>query len=221
MILEIACFNLESALIAQRAGADRIEFCDDYSSGGITPSGEKIIEARKKISIPLFVMVRPRKGSFIYSDSEAKEMRQQISFCRTHKINGIVFGALDKGCNIDKKLCKELVSLAHPMQITYHRSFDEVDNTLGALEDIIECGCTRLLTSGGKLTALEGAELISTLARRANGRITILPGGGIRSHNILGVKAKTGASEFHSAALNLSTMLADEDEIRKLKSLLQ
>jgi copper homeostasis protein len=220
MILEIACFNLESALIAQRAGADRIELCDDYSCGGVTPSFETIVEARKKISIPLFVMIHPRVGPYMYSHEEIGVMKKQILFCKEHGIDGVVFGILDEHNNVDKILCAELVTIAHPMKVTFHRAFDIVSHPLTAMEDIIECGFNRILTSGQKRTALEGSDLISFLIKKSNGQITILPGGGIRSNNIDKVK-KTGAIEFHSAALNTLTMLADEEEIKSLKAHLQ
>jgi copper homeostasis protein len=221
MLLEIACFNLESALIAQRAGADRIELCEDYSCGGITPSFETIIDARKKISIPVFVMIHPRKGAYSYNHKEIEEMKKQILFCKENGIDGVVFGILDEHKNVDKILCAELLSLTHPMKATFHRAFDEAAHPLAAMEDITECGFNRILTSGQMKTALEGADMISFLTKKSNGQVTILPGGGIRSNNIMELKEKTGLREFHSAALNTTTMLADENEIRKLKSLLQ
>jgi copper homeostasis protein len=220
MLLEIACFNLESALIAQRAGADRIELCEDYSCGGVTPSFETIIEARKKISIPLFVMIHPRKGTYTYNQAELEEMIRQIRFCKEHAIDGVVFGALDEDKNIDKILCAALSSIAHPLKTTFHRAFDEVENPFDALEDVIDCRFDRILTSGSKKTAIEGSHVISGLIKKAGSQITILPGGGIRSNNIAELKKETGAVEFHSAALNTSTMLADENGIKRMKALL-
>jgi copper homeostasis protein len=220
MTLEIACFNIQSAHIAQWAGADRIELCEDYSKGGITPSFEKIAEAREEISIPLFVMIRPRSGDFIYSGEEFELMKQQVLFCKTNKINGVVFGMLDANGNIDVKRCKELVALASPMQVTFHRAFDEVKNLFDSLETLVECGFSRVLTSGQMKPVIYGTEIISSLIEKAKGRISIMPGGGIRNHNISEVKKKTGATEFHSAALNSETLLADETEIRKLKAII-
>lgn len=221
MILEIACFNFESALIAQRAGADRIELCEDYSAGGITPSAETLTRARAEISIPIFAMIRPRKGDFIYNDPEFEKMKEEISQCKKLGADGIVFGILDKDNRIDKNKCLELNELAYPLKTTFHRAFDEVKDPLAALENIISCGFNRLLTSGLKPTATEGTELISTLIEKAADRIVILPGGGIRSNNISFLVKKTGAKEFHSAALNKSTLLADENEIRALRIALQ
>jgi copper homeostasis protein len=221
MLLEIACFNLESAVIAQRAGADRIEFCSDYSVGGVTPSFEEIAVARKQISIPLFVMIHLRIGEYVYTHSEIEEMKEAILFCKASGIDGVVFGILDADGNVDTEKCKELVALASPMKTTFHRAFDVVKNPTDAIEDIIACGFSRILTSGQKPSALAGADLISSLIRKAKDRIIILPGGGIRSSNISEIKEKTGAKEFHSAALNTETMIADENEIRKLKSILR
>ena len=220
MILEIACFNLESALIAQRAGADRIELCEDYASGGVTPSMETITQARKQIAVPMFVMIRPRGGNFVYNKAEIDVMKEAIVFCKKAGIDGVVFGILDAQNKIDSSLCKELVKLAQPMKTTFHRAFDEPKEPLQALEDIIACGFDRILTSGGGQTALEGADVISSLIEKAKDRIIIVPGGGVRSHNIEEIKARIITKEFHSAALDKATMLAEENEIRKLKSAL-
>jgi copper homeostasis protein len=219
-LLEIACFNVESAILAQRAGADRIELCDDYASGGITPSFETIKEARELISIPLFVMIRPRGGNFVYSGSEFEEMKQAVIFCRQNKIEGIVFGILTDHNLVDRKRCAELTELAKPMQVTFHRAFDEVSNPFQSMEEIIACGFNRILTSGQKISAPEGASFISLLIEKVNGRIVIMPGGGVRAENISELKNKTGAKEFHSSAINAKTMLADETEIREIKNLL-
>jgi copper homeostasis protein len=220
MTLEIACFNIQSAHIAQWAGADRIEFCEDYTSGGVTPSFEKIVEARNEISIPIFVMIRPRGGNFIYSDSEFELMKQQVLFCKANKINGVVFGMLEANGNVDVKRCKELMTLAYPMHATFHRAFDEINTPFDAIETLIDCRFTRVLTSGQKKPVVYGTEIITSLIKKAKGRITIMPGGGIRNNNIAEIKQKTGATEFHSAALNTETLLADETEIRKLKSII-
>jgi copper homeostasis protein len=220
MILEIACFNLQSAIIAAQAGADRIELCSTYSVGGITPSKEIIKQAREKISIPIYVMIRPCAGNFIYTDEEFEKMKSEILFCKQNNIEGIVFGILNEDKTVDVNRCKELVELAKPMQATFHRAFDEIENSFEALEQIIDCGFTRILTSGKKKTAIEGAELISQLIQKANGRITILAGGGVRAENIVELKNKTGTTEFHSAAILGQSFTADENEIRKIKSIL-
>lgn len=215
-LLEIACFDSESAVIAQDSGADRIEFCADYSSGGITPSFENLNEIRKLISIPLFVMIRPRVGNYIYSDSEFESMKDSIAQCRVLKVDGVVTGILTPKNMIDIKRCTELVSMAKPMHVTFHRAFDETPEPLKALDEVIGCGFDRILTSGKKENAVTGITLISELISAAKEKIRIMPGGGVRSGNISEL-IKTGAKEFHSSALNLQTMRADENEIRQMK----
>jgi copper homeostasis protein len=215
MLLEIACFNLQSCLIAQKAGAHRIELCENYKAGGVTPSETLITEARKNLQINLFVMIRPREGNFIYSDSEFEQIKLQINFCKQNKCNGIVFGILNSENKVDKVRCKELVELAKPMQCTFHRAFDEIQNSDDAMKDIISCGFLRILTSGKQKTAIEGIDLLNTLMQKAEGRIIIMPGGGIRSENISSLKEKLNTTEFHSAAI-ISGETADETEIKKL-----
>jgi copper homeostasis protein len=216
MLLEIACFNLRSCLIAQKAGAHRIELCENYKAGGITPSQNLIIEARKNLQIDLFVMIRPREGIFFYYNSEFEQMKSQIKFCKENKCNGIVFGILTAENKVDKNRCEELVELAKPMQCTFHRAFDEIENSDEALEDIINCGFSRVLSSGKQKTAIQGFDLIDQLIKKANGRIIIIPGGGIRSANISDLKEKTNAREFHSAAIINSGETTDETEIKNL-----
>lgn len=215
MLFEIACFNLQSCLIAQKAGANRIELCENYKAGGVTPSENLIIDARKNLQIDLFVMIRPREGNFIYSDAEFQKMKLQIQFCKQNKCNGIVFGILNSENKVDKIRCKELVELAKPMQCTFHRAFDEIENADEALEDIINCGFARILTSGKQKTALEGITLIQHLIKRTNSRIIIIPGGGIRSENISELKEKINTTEFHSAAIIFGEV-TDETEIKKI-----
>lgn len=215
MLFEIACFNLRSCLIAQKAGANRIELCENYKAGGVTPSENLISDARRNLQIDLFVMIRPREGNFIYSDPEFQKMKLQIQFCKQNKCNGIVFGILNSENKVDKIRCKELVELAKPLQCTFHRAFDEIENSDEALEDIISCGFARILTSGKQKTAIEGISLIQQLIKKANDRIIIMPGGGIRSENISELKEKINTTEFHSAATILGEV-ADETEIKKI-----
>ncbi len=215
MFFEIACFNLESCLIAQKAGAHRIELCENYKAGGITPSENLIIDARKNLQIPLFVMIRPRGGNFIYSDAEFQKMKLEIQFCKQNKCDGIVFGILNSENKVDKIRCKELIELAKPMRCTFHRAFDEIENPDEALEDVISCGFSRILTSGKQKTVTQGCALIQQLITIANRRIIIILGGGIRSSNISEIKEKINAAEFHSSAI-ISGETADETEIKKL-----
>lgn len=216
MLLEIACFNLQSCLIAQKAGANRIELCENYSAGGITPSEKLIADARQQLQIDIFVMIRPREGNFVYSEFEIKEMKKQIEFCKKNNCNGVVFGILTNEGTIDTVRCKEFVEFAKPMHCTFHRAFDEIENTEQALMDIIDCGFSRVLTSGKQKTALQGATVISKLIQKANGKIIIMPGGGVRSLNISALLQATNAKEVHSAAILDSNETADEIEIKKL-----
>lgn len=220
MILEIACFNLQSCLTAQKAGANRIELCENYSEGGISPSENLILEARQKLQIDLFVMIRPRGGNFVYTDVEFEQMKKQILFCKENKCAGLVFGVLNSENKVDKKKCKELVDLAKPLPCTFHRAFDEIENAEQALEEIINCGFKKILTSGKQKTAIEGADLILKLSKLANGRINIIAGGGIRSSNIRELIKKTGVKEFHSAAIMNNDSVASEIEIKNILSAL-
>jgi copper homeostasis protein len=217
MLFEIACFNLKSCFIAQKAGAHRIELCENYSAGGITPDKNLILEARQILKTDLFVMIRPRPGNFVYTPSEFEQMKEQILFCKQNNCNGIVFGILNRGNKVDKIRCKELIELAKPMQSTFHRAFDEIENIEQALEDVIDCGFIRILTSGKENTAIEGIPLITHLIEKSKNRIIIMPGGGIRSSNISQLKT-TGATEFHSAALLNRDETSNESEIKKLLS---
>ncbi len=216
-ILEIACFNLESCLIAQKAGAHRIELCENYKAGGVTPSQTLIVEAREQLQIDLFVMIRPRGGNFVYSVSEFNTMKEQITFCKKNNCNGIVFGILTPEHKVDIKRCEELVELAKPLPCTFHRAFDEIEDQEKALEDVINCGFKRILTSGKQKTALEGSSIIMDLIQKTNNRIQIVPSGGVRSGNISGLK-KTGAKEFHSAAITDASETTDEVEIKNILS---
>lgn len=218
MLLEIACFNLPSCLIAQNAGANRIEFCDNYAIGGITPSEGAIVQARQSLDIDLFVMIRPRGGDFVYTDSEFEQMKAQILFCKKQQCEGVVFGILDANNNIDTQRCKELVELARPLQCTFHRAFDRIENAEKGLEELIFCGFERVLTSGLAKSAMEGTETLQNLVTIAQNRITILVGGGVRSSNITTLMQQIKTTEFHSAAIVEGDM-ADEMEIRKILSL--
>jgi copper homeostasis protein len=199
-LIEICAYTLADALSAQAAGADRIELCADASVGGITPSAGIIQTARELLHIPLFVMIRPRGGDFVYSETEFAAIKSDIDFCRKLKIDGIVLGLLDAEHHIDLARTAELVAAARPMEATFHRAFDLATDPPQALEDVITTGCTRILTSGHRPTAIEGATEIAKLITAASGRITIMPGSGIRSTKLADLARTTGASEFHSSA---------------------
>jgi len=200
MKLEIIGFNIESCIAAQEAGAHRIELCDNPSEGGTTPSDGFIKGARKKLSIELYVMIRPRGGDFMYSDDEFEIMKTDIEMCRQHGCDGVVIGLLKKDGTIDKKRCSELISLAYPLGVTFHRAFDRAKDPFRALEDVIETGCERILTSGQRPKAVDGAQIIKELITHAEDRIVIMPGSGVDARNIISLAENTGAREFHSSA---------------------
>jgi copper homeostasis protein len=197
--LEIACFNIAGALTAYKAGADRIEFCENPEEGGTTPSFGALQLVKKLISIPVFPIIRPRGGDFFYRNEEFSIMQQDVLFCKSLGFEGIVFGLLNTDGTIDKERTASLTSLAYPMDVTFHRAFDRCYNPLKSLEDIIECGCQRILTSGQFTTASEGAGLIKQLIAVADDRIVIMPGSGVRSNNIIELATATNAIEFHSS----------------------
>ena len=230
--LEVIGFNIASCLIAQQAGAHRIELCDNPGEGGTTPSYAFIKMAREKLSIELYCMVRPRGGDFLYNEEEFQIMQEDIKICKALGCDGIVMGILRKDGSINKQEAARLVELAYPMGVTFHRAFDHTANPFEALEEIIDIGCERILTSGQQPTAIEGGKLINELVRQAEDRIIIMPGAGVRANNIIQLLDKTGAEEIHSSArktiktamqhLNpgmeagLEQVIADEEEIRNI-----
>lgn len=217
MTLEIAAFSLQDAIAAANAGADRIELCSNYNEGGITCSHEILRQARAQIQAPIFPIIRPRAGNFIYSDDEFDVMKEDIIFCKKLGFDGVVLGVLKEDKTVDIDKTRELVELAHPLPVTFHRAFDETINPFEALEDIISCRCKRILTSGQKSTAFDGKDLLKQLVESSSQRITIMPGGGIRSNHIKELKEYIVATEFHSAAItNTNSASIDIDEIERM-----
>jgi len=216
MLLEVCAFNIQSCLVAQKAGAGRIELCMDPLQGGTTPSYGLVQFALEHISIPVFPMVRPRGGDFVYDADELAIMKKDILKFREMGCPGIATGVLLRGGRIDIEVLSQIVEWAHPMSVTCHKAFDATPNALEALEDVIAAGCTRILTSGLQKTALEGAETLANLVAQAAGRIIIMPGGSVRSSNIAQLAQETGAKEFHSSGLVArgTNHIADEDEVR-------
>ena len=191
-------------MMAQTAGANRIELCDNPGDGGTTPSYGFIKAARKHLQIELYPIIRPRGGDFLYSADEFKIMMSDIQLCKKFGCDGIVIGMLNADGTVDKERCAVLTELAYPMGVTFHRAFDRTVDPFKAMEDIIEIGCERILTSGQQPNALDAADLISKLIEQATERIIIMPGSGIRSKNIIELATKTGAIEFHTSARILS-----------------
>jgi copper homeostasis protein len=203
-LLEISVESVEAAFAAERGDADRIEFCADLSVGGVTPSAELISAVRGQVHIPIFTMVRPRAGDFVYSDAEFAAMKSAIASAKKHGVDGVVLGILGEDRCVDVHKTRELVELAQPLPATFHRAFDECINLPQALENVIQTGAKRILTSGGAKNAFEGASMLAGLVAAAGDRITIIPGAGINASNIAQVAKVTGAREFHSG---LSTAL--------------
>lgn len=198
--LEICCFNLSSALVAQQVGAHRVELCASPGEGGTTPSPGMISAARERLHIALYPIIRPRGGDFLYSDDEFRVMLKEVEYCKKAGCNGVVTGILKPDGSVDKQRCARLVELAYPLGVTFHRAFDWTANPFEAMEDIISIGCERILTSGQRPTAIEGAALINELVREADERISIMPGSGVRSSNITELVEKTDAGEYHTSA---------------------
>jgi copper homeostasis protein len=195
--LEICVDSIESALNAQVAGADRIELCDNLYEGGTTPGYGTIVSARDNLNIGLNVIIRPRGGDFLYSDTEYDIMRRDIDACGEYGVDGIVLGILHASGAVDVERTAKLVEMARPMSVTFHRAFDMCYDPSRGLEEIIATGADRLLTSGHEDKATDGIELIKQLIEQAGNRIIIMPGGGLNISNISEIARQTGAGEFH------------------------
>jgi copper homeostasis protein len=204
-LLEISVETVEAAAAAERGGADRIELCADLSVGGVTPSVELLLATRKKILLPIFSMVRPRGGDFVYTAEEFRSMKRDIDVARELRMDGVVLGILTADNQVDIARTRQLVDLARPLPTTFHRAFDECPDLEKALEDVILTGSACILSSGGAPTAAEGSATLRKLVQLAGDRIVILPGAGTNSVNIRKLARETHAREFHSG---LSSSLA-------------
>ena len=219
--LEIACFNLESALIAQENGADRVELCAEMHLGGTSPNIETIKKAKENLSIDVYVMIRPRGGNFVYLKEEFQQMKSDIEAIKKLDVNGFVFGILNEDKTINIEQNKALVEFAKPFPCTFHRAFDEVSNYKQALEDVISCGFSTILTSGTFPNVIEGKEVLKQLVNQAKNRIEIMPGGGLRSTNISALDEMVNANWYHSSAITDGSETANPEEITQLKNKLQ
>lgn len=229
--LEVIAFTIESCLLIQKAGAHRIELCDNPADGGTTPSYGFLKKARELVSIDLYPMIRPRGGDFLYNADEFEMMKEDILICKDLGCDGVVIGLLNADGTIDKKRTASLIELAYPLGVTFHRAFDRTRDAMEALETLIEIGCERVLTSGLTPDVTQGTDMLTQLLTAADNRIIIMPGSGVRSNNIKELAQQTGATEFHTSArtsisskmsysnkkLNetLNTIIVDEEEIRK------
>lgn len=218
--LEIACFNLESALVASKSEADRIELCADVSAGGITPTLIDIKALRKETEKEIMVMIRPRGGDFCYSDEEFEQMKSEIILIKNFRVDGFVFGILNKENEIDFERNQELIKLAKPFPCSFHRAFDRTSDLENSLETVIKLGFKTILTSGLANNVNDGKQTLKTLVEKAKNRITIMPGGGLRSTNIQEIDSFTNATYFHSSALIDNSGIANLEESNLLKTLI-
>ena len=199
-ILEVCAFTIQSCVIAERAGAARVELCDNPVEGGTTPSWGLIRQARERLSIALYPIIRPRAGNFLYDEEEIEIMRQDIRICRELGCEGISVGVSHIDSTINQDMMKRIVEWAGPMGVTCHRVFDGTPDPYEALEAVIASGCERILTSGMKAAAPDAGPLLRELVKQAGNRIVIMPGAGVKSGNIRRLAEETGATEFHSSA---------------------
>ncbi len=238
MLVEICATSVQSAVNAQQAGSKRIELCSELGLGGITPSYGLIRQILEEISIPVFVLIRPRSGNFTYSDFEFEIMKKDIQLCKDLGCAGIVSGILKEDFFVDLIRTKELIELSKPLEFTFHRAFDLTPNPFQSLEELIELGAERILTSGQEISAEKGLDLLVELKEKSENRISILPGGGINPENVHLFKEK-GFEEIHASASSLfkespkpkismnsekfldetKQFVSDEEIIRKLTNL--
>jgi copper homeostasis protein len=200
IVFEACIGSAEAAIAAQQGGADRVELCANLLEGGTTPSAGSIQFARQRIDIGLQVMIRPRGGDFCYTDVEFEIMKLDIEMAKKLGADGVVIGILQADGTVDRERTGELVELARPMNVTFHRAFDMARDPYQTLEDLIDLGVDRVLTSGREITAFEGLDLIADLVQKAGDRIVVMPGGGIHERNIRKIVERTGAREVHAAA---------------------
>jgi copper homeostasis protein len=224
--LEISVESVHAALAAERGGAHRVELCSNAQEGGTTPAPELLRAAREHVRLPIFTMIRPRPGKFLYSDTEFVAMQRDIDSAKKLQMDGIVLGLLDANGKIDIARTTQLVMHATPLPVTFHRAFDECRDLSRSLEDVIKTGATRLLTSGGKRTAPEALEILANLVRLAGDRITIMPGSGLHAGNIREAAQQTHASEYHAGLSSMiphpaGNLRAFEQEVRKLATALR
>ena len=224
-LLEISVETAEIALAAERGGAQRIELCTELRLGGLTPGEELMRRTRELVRVPIFAMIRPRAGNFVYSAQDHAHTHRDIAAAKRFGMDGVVLGVLTENRQADIDRTRGLVKLAEPLPVTFHRAFDDVADLDTALEAVIETGAARILTSGGAPTAPQGLGVLAKLVAAAGNRITIVPGSGINASNILEVAQVTQAREFHSGlgtriAYGSSDYLFVEDEVRKMAHVL-
>lgn len=200
ILIEVCCGSVDDAVEAEKGGADRVELNSAIFLGGLTPSLGSVIEAKKRLNVPLMVMIRPRTGGFCYSKAEMEVMQRDAKLALEHGADGLVFGILTSDGSVDVERCKRIIELAQGRQIVFHRAFDVTPDPLKALDQLIDLGFSRVLTSGQEKTAPEGTELIRKLIEHAGERIGVLPGSGLRTHNIRAFVEQTKVKQVHLSA---------------------
>lgn len=198
-ILEACTNSVQSTIDAEKGGANRVELCAALYEGGTTPSAATIELACKMVQIPVYVIIRPRGGDFLYTDLEFEVMKHDIIFAKKAGAKGVVIGLLNADGSVDLERTRQLVEIASPMGVTFHRAFDMVNNPFVALDDVIAAGCERILTSGGQNKAFDGREQIAALVKQAAGRISIMAGSGVNVQNVEKLINESGISEVHSS----------------------
>lgn len=198
-LLEVCVDSLESLDAAQAGGADRIELCARLDQGGLSPWPELLKAARARARLPMHVMVRSRAGDYVYTWDELEDMAQQVEELKTLKVNGVVFGALTADGDVAREMTEEIVRLAAPLPVTFHRAFDTVRDPRASLEALVALGVKRVLTTGGRANAYAGREALRELVTLARGRIVVMAGGGVRSHNVRAILEQSGVTEVHSS----------------------
>jgi copper homeostasis protein len=211
IVLEIVASTVEDCLAAESGGADRIELCAAISMVGLTQSLGTLIEAKKRVGIPLMAMVRPRAGGFCYSEEDFAVMQRDATLLLEHGADGIVFGILHSDGSVHTMRCSKLLELARGRQTVFHRAFDVVPDPHRALDQLIDLGFTRVLTSGQQKTAAEGSALIRQLVHRAGHRIEVLPGSGVRAYNVSQLIDATGCTQVHMTAFPIPVDLSAVD----------
>jgi copper homeostasis protein len=202
ILLEICCASVDDVVAAEKGGADRVELCSALFLGGLTPSIGTLLEAKKRIKIPVMSMVRPRAGGFCYSDAEMAVMEQDTEIALRNGADGVVFGILKPDGTVDVERSRRLRDLVGDRQAVFHRAFDVTPDPFRALDELIDLGITRVLTSGQQNSAPEGAPLIAKLIEHARDRIQVLPGGGIQLHTLDDLLTKTHCSQIHLTAFS-------------------
>ena len=225
-ILEISVESVEAALAAERGGADRLELCANLREGGTTPPADLLRSVRERVRLPIFAMIRPRSGNFLYSDREFAAMREAMHAARESGADGVVLGLLDADGRVEKERTRELVERASPLPVTFHRAFDACVDLRSALDDVIKTGATRVLTSGGKPTAPEAFSMLGELVRSAGERIVVMPGSGLHAGNIGEAVEATGAREYHAGLSSVASQAGGdldgfEREVRKMVAALR